>query len=347
MLTPQKISNRYQLGQAYFKALYESGQQTTCSPGMLTGYCKTKGHAYLQSTTCGREYCPDCGKDGSPIHARRLNRWIPKVKNLTKVGYLVVTIPEELKKDFHNRLLLRDFRMLLRKKLVRMGYKRGLMRWHYFGDCGACNGQGCDTCEGTGAGRKWNPHLNVILEQGYINDLENSTFRNELKSWLSQFFKRLNGGTPCAVNFNFSYATTENEIAHLVKYVTRSTFRIYQAPTAKLLYRFCSTSSWGKFTPVITTDEALDNNVCPICKKQGVHSPVKWYKLDCKNNYTTTKVIHLKNGNYYRPPNANNNSANTGIDTLTTRIKSRARRQTQTGIRPPGYYAAKRKTVTG
>jgi len=339
MIEHYKSATKFAKGQEYFNALYRSGNLSSCSPGMISGYCQD-GHKFLQSLHCGREYCPDCGRDGSPIHARRFNRWMPKVRNMAVVGYLVVTVPQSLRADFHNKELLSAFRMLLKKKLVRMGFRRGLMRWHYFGDCKSCNGDGCETCEHTGAGRKWNPHLNILIEQGYVNDLENSTFRKELNEWLYQFFNRLNGGgmVKGKENFNFSYVTGDLNIIHVVKYITRSTFRIYNAATAKELYRFRSTSSWGKFVESFTPDEAIDNGCCPLCKAKEKHNGLIWTKLNSTIQYNNKKTIHLKNGNYY-VIETKNNGGNLAFGAIGTTIKKRERRALAASFRQPGYNA--------
>jgi ribosomal protein S8 len=332
-----KIGTKFAKGQAYFKALYDKGELIPCSPGLLPGACGD-GHKYLKSVHCGREYCPDCGRDGSPTHGRRFNRWMPKVRDMRYLGYLVITVPEELKQDFHSKQVLSSFRMLLRRKLVKMGYKRGLMRWHYFGDCQSCKGEGCRLCHQTGAGKKWNPHLNVLLDQGFIENFKDSEFRTDLNRWLNLFFKRMNGGKSCKVNFHFSYQEDDLQKINVVKYVTRSTFRHYNRATAFMLYRFTSTSSWGKFDTEITTEEALDNGCCPHCKSKGKHSSVHWMKLNCQDNYANTKIIHLKNGNYHVIESKKNNGRNLAFDSIGARIKRRARPKIERAYRLPGYH---------
>lgn len=335
-----KIGNKYQQGQAHFEEIYRSGRMLSCSPGMITGHCGT-GHQFMRSVQCGREYCPDCGRDGSPIHARRLNRWMPKVKDLQQVGYLVVTIPEEIRTAFHDRQQLSKFRMLIKKKLISMGYKRGLMRWHFHGDCTTCNGRGCDVCDHTGAGRKWNPHLNIIIEEGYIKDLPGSDFDLQLRAWLSQYFRKI-ARRHCEVVYHYSYCETIEQTVNVIKYVTRSTFRIYNKKTAILLYRFTSTSTWGKYMLHVSKQEALDNNQCPICKidhGDGHQSTVKWYKLNCSDNYTGKQVIHLKNGNYYALPN--NRRKSIAAAAIGTKIKARAGSPAKAVMWAIGYQSAK------
>ncbi len=329
--------NKFSAGKKHFEAIFKAGKLTACSPGFITGHCKTDhGHKFMRSLQCGREYCPDCGRDGSPIHSRRINRWMPKVKTMQSVGYLVITVPPACRLAFHSKAVLSDFRMLLRKKLVRMGYKRGLMRWHYYGDCSSCNGKGCAACNNTGAGKKWHPHLNVLIEASWM-DLKDMT---EIKAWAQQYFNRHSKGAPAPVNMHYSFAANENEAVNRVKYITRSTFRIYNAATAKMLYKYNSTSCWGKWKMKISAEEALDNNCCPLCKFNEKESPVKWFKLNTANNYTGTAVIHLKNGNYIAIRKDEMRNPSFAVTGQT--IKGRPRENIATTLRPPGYSAAHR-----
>jgi len=228
--------------------------------------------------------------------------------------------------------------MLLKKKLVRMGYERGLSRWHYYGDCSSCAGRGCKACNDTGAGKKWHPHLNVLIEEGYVNDIDNSEMMTELRAWVSQYFRRINiTRKPLPVVIHYSYCKTDEEAVNRVKYITRSTFRIYNRATAKMLYGYNSTSSWGRWNIEINEEQALDNGCCPLCLKEKQRSAVKWFKLNTSNNYTGTKVIHLQNGQYYAV--SGDRARGPAFASIGMRIKGRARQGAASFIRRPGYNA--------
>jgi len=109
------IESKYMQGKRYFNNLFARGEVPKCSPGYIYGACNG-GHKFASVQLCGKEYCSECGKDGSPIHSRRVSRWLPKVEQFTQVGYLVVTIPIELRPYFLNKDRLKHFR----KEYIRM-----------------------------------------------------------------------------------------------------------------------------------------------------------------------------------------------------------------------------------
>lgn len=247
-----------------------------CTRKFIPGQCES-GHKFVKAIYCGKEYCPVCGKIDSDIHQRRKARWYPKVHSLKKVGYLVVTIPYEAREAFKDRSVLSGFRTFLKRKLQRMGFEKGLSRWHWYGDCKSgtktepC--QGCERCKGTGAGINWHPHLNFILESGYMEKTEFTNFTEELKTdvirWIKNRFKKLNH-LKWKGNVNYSYRKYEKQINHTINYVTRSTFRIYNPEIADLLKGYRTTSTWGKFEPCDHLSEnseliSLENSICPCC----------------------------------------------------------------------------------
>lgn len=247
-----------------------------CTRKFIPGQCES-GHKFVKSIYCGKEYCPVCGQIDSDIHQRRKARWYSKVHSLKKVGYLVITIPYEARESFKDVKVLSDFRTFLKRKLQRLGYNKGLSRWHWFGDCK--NGtktepcRGCKTCKGTGAGINWHPHLNFIIESGYMEKTEFTNFTEELKTdvirWIKNRFKHLNH-LKWKGNVNYSYRKYEKQINHTINYVTRSTFRIYNPEIADLLKGYRTTSTWGKFEPCDHLSEnseliSLENSICPCC----------------------------------------------------------------------------------
>lgn len=293
------VENKFRKGRAYFEDLYRNGDVPACSPGWVSGGC-SGGHVFAKNVTCGREYCTDCGRDGSPIHSTRINRWTPKQRQMTEFGYMVVTIPEQLRPMFRYKAALNDFRRDFKNKLKKMGFTRGLMRWHYFGDCMECRGKGCKACRKTGAGRKFNPHLNIILEQFYMH----TDIINELKHFLLRYFqrhyvkylKRIKS-SPLVPNIHYRYYKKESEQIHVIKYVTRSTFRIYDAKLAEQLKGMKTTTTFGKWdNENFLNEEKIDNNLCPKCDH---HNPVQWERLLRPSEFNG-KYQPLDNGTFYR-----------------------------------------------
>ena len=115
----RNAATNYQKGKEYFRQRWQTGQVPTCSPGYISGQC-TGGHKFAAPFLCGRETCPDCGRDGSPIHQRRVSRWLPLVQQYKRLGYLVLTFPQQLRWILSDRETLSDFRYQFRRKLKRM-----------------------------------------------------------------------------------------------------------------------------------------------------------------------------------------------------------------------------------
>jgi hypothetical protein len=284
-----KSNSKYIEGKEYFEKLYKSGSLPDCSRGFVKGNCGCT--SYAKNIICGKEYCKDCGREGSPQHQKRFNRWMPKAKSLNKFGVLVVTIPEELRYKYQNKIRLSAFRTALKNKLKRLGFEKGLMRWHLFGDCEYCKGKACYKCNHTGAGNEFKPHLNIIIQSGFIKDIHSSTILTELKKFIQDFWKA-KFKKEFAININYHYSKQITDRVHQVKYITRSTFRIYDQQTDELLKNYRLTTVWGTWKNVkIESEEALDNNCCPECK-----TFIRWIKYDKLTNINT--IIHLQHGKF-------------------------------------------------
>jgi hypothetical protein len=329
----QSISTSYQRGKAYFQNRIRKGVVLDCSPGYVSGSCKG-GHRFAAVQYCGREYCKDCGRDGSPIHQRRVNNWMNRISTWKEVGYLVATVPEAVRPLFYDKLILKDFRFKLLRKL-KEDYKlsQGIARYHWFGDCENCSGKGCKLCDETGSGDSWNPHLNILLPTGYIENVPE--YFTGLKKWICLYFRKLvdieieRAKKYCRLNFsdafdlldywsnvkfmlipgsivlNYSYVTEDKMKMNRVKYITRSTFRRRDADTKSLLYNFRNSIvyGWKKGESVIDEDQLTMH--CPICAKNDIQHIVHWHRLSkfetnqqIKNYGTTTgrDLIRIRSG---------------------------------------------------
>jgi len=257
-----------------------TGQAKLCPSWYTYGQCDN-GHRFAKILYCGREWCPTCGPKDSPTHKRRISRWLPKAQQLSSFGYFVFTIPETERYRFRNKRVLSDImkrltsgnkRLKIPGALEELGFKRGLARWHWFGD----------------KSTKWNPHLNVLVDTKYITKARLAAVK---KAWANII------NVPTAV-VQYEYKTTIPQKFHSLKYICRGTFLNYQwdPRMAVELYNFRNTRSWGKWN----TDEKwclkdgidnyeevaiLEGNKCPICS-----SPLHWttvsdirFLLDCDN----------------------------------------------------------------
>lgn len=336
-------ANSYQKGKAYFDGLFASGKMPNCSPGYVSGSCQG-GHRFAAPYLCGKETCSDCGLDGSPIHARRVQRWRPLVDGFSSLGYLVLTFPVEVRYLFKDACVLSDFRYQLRRKLQRMGLSKGLARWHWFGDCESCQAKGCLHCNYTGAGTVFHPHLNIFIDRGYIKDL--AAFLLPIQQFANTYVSRLlgqelrarirrrerygaeisfidkthdeienlqatirrNRKTLYVVNYSYIVNTPANlpKILNRLKYVLRSTFRVYDAETKDTLHNFRNSVRWG-FSKC-EKPAPPEPIMCQSCLRRGVSHPIRWTRLkQYSNNINTSyygKGIYEVRRKGHEPPGA-------------------------------------------
>ena len=238
-----------------------------CPGHYITAQCEN-GHRFAKKLCCGREWCPTCGAKESDVHLRRFARWVPKIEQMKSMGYLVFTIPEELRWRYRKKAALTRLAKLITNgdksnhlsgMLKEMGFGRGLARWHFFGD----------------EGDRYHPHLNVIIDAGYLP-------RKKLELIRRRFAEIL--GVELAV-VNYSYTRNQAKMVHAAKYVTRATFLDYEwdSRMAEELYNFRNQRSWGDWSGPVVWElkgeskyahiEDLEKGICPICGK-----PLKWHK---------------------------------------------------------------------
>jgi hypothetical protein len=210
-----------------------------CTPGMITG--ETTGKYFFKMVTCGRDWCPDCGKIYSQTHSRRIVINIPRVKQIlqkSKLQYLIITIPAQLRINFNNKEALNDFRTYWRRKLKREGYKKGVMRYHWAGEDGYI----------------FKPHLNILMPGGWISKNMLAKWRAELAVWFQNYCGTAN--LPKA-NIYTAYTSKEEKAKHWVSYVFRSTQVSFNKWSEKTIVGYRNTSVFGKFDPIEKTEEEI------------------------------------------------------------------------------------------
>ena len=211
-----------------------------CSPGLITG--ETSGKYFFKMVTCGRDWCPDCGRIHSQTHSRRIIKNIPRVKQILEksaLNYLIITIPPQLRPNFNSKEALNDFRTYWRRKLKREGFTRGIMRYHWAGE----------------DGYKFHPHLNILMPGGFLKPKILAKWRAELAVWFSQYCGTAN--LPKS-NIYTAYTTNEDKAKHWVSYVTRGTQVKYNKWSAETIIGYRNTSIFGKFDPIAKTAEEIE-----------------------------------------------------------------------------------------
>ena len=268
------------------EALRSPPETPSCSKGFLKGIC-LDGHHFAKQLLCNKEYCKTCGEQWSYAHQRRYFRWLPKLKTMKSVYYLVISPPRETWHLFKDQKKLNEFRKYIKRFMIYKGFEKGLMRWHWFGDCKICKGKlkDCFKCNGTGAGTEFYPHLNLLFDSEYINDL--STWKYKFAWKLSKMFDI--DVKQCVVNGAFY--KNEKQKFHKLRYVTRATFRIYNDGIANLLFRYHTGIAWGDWKGKIDSNDIdkLESSTCPLC-----NSVIEWTNVEMNlsdsNSYTYIKA---------------------------------------------------------
>lgn len=222
-----------------------------CATGFYMAEC-SHGTVTARKVICGKEYCPTCGKQGSVLHHRRIDRWFSRVNEFQTCLYLVVTIPAELRKGFLIKKNLTDYRTFVTKKLKRLGYFRGFARYHWSGDCKTCVGKGklnditCPVCRGTGSSRIFNPHLNILIEENFFPKEKLECLKKDCAKWLKNRFKITVKNDKVVINAVRRCKDGQN--MHSVKYICRSTwFDTRNFEVINVIKNLRNSTAWGKF----------------------------------------------------------------------------------------------------
>lgn len=240
-----------------------------CTKGMLWG--QTTKNNYYRLVTCGKDWCSDCGAFHSYPHDRRIAKIFPRLERLLvqeqkSIQYLVITVPFKLRELFRNQEVLNKFRTYWRRKLKREGNNRGIMRWHWCGE----------------DGYKWAPHLNILMEGGYLERSVLKLWRKELAQWFKNEFK-LNY-LPAA-NFYTSFTNDTVKLKHWTNYVLRATQTIWNPENEKTISKYKNTTVFGEnWPPEIETEEeiiAKKLSGFEIDPETGEQEKIIWQKKYC------------------------------------------------------------------
>ena len=241
-----------------------------CGRMAVLSECKTTLHTFAKRIVCGAEWCPECGEEDSQAHRRRIARWIPKAMQLRGMGYFVIEWPDRYRKSpswVHSRRAVDGVTKAIIEVIAgkrqggkgrsrRHGYfPRGLTRWHWFGE----KVQG-----------KYNPHLNILVDAGHLKPELLAEIKAKLRAAVN---------TPDLI-VNYQFTRHPRKMMHLLRYVTRATFRNYQWDEwmAGQLFGFRNSRWWGSWhdEPVWTLEQAdedtgllaaneLSSGKCPEC----------------------------------------------------------------------------------
>jgi hypothetical protein len=181
------------------------------------------GYEYWVRTPCGREWCPECGKQESLYHRRLYYQILPYVlqmfSQVGSVGCLVVTTTSEIQEaSKEDRKPLEKMKRKVWKVCREEGLYPAVYRWHFAGD----------------QGRRWYPHLNILFPMAYIE-----------KEKLERVKRKIERLTGVKVVY-YEYVCSLERIAHLVRYVSRPTWNLQDEVEPDKYKYFRKWGVWGR-----------------------------------------------------------------------------------------------------
>jgi len=273
-----------------------------CPSVAVKGEC-AEGHHYAKGVICNREWCEEypgrCGGIDGPAHQRRKARWMPKARKIGGMGRFVLTLPPEVRKGYRTQEALGDLGTAAKRMFQRHGYKRGLRRWHFFGEDYPGHG-----LQGDGL-PPYHPHLEVIVDGGYLSRKDLGAVKQSWGNILNVPAYRIN------VYYEYVQPWDVRKKLHRISYALRPTFTHWEwdEPLAYGLIGFHNAQTWGSKAdwngpdlwdvPVDenkaeTGIEALEEGRCPI---DG--TPIKWDGL-IQARLLIEPDWEVLGGNYFR-----------------------------------------------
>lgn len=202
-----------------------------CPRWGIVGFCEA-GHAFCKELICNREWCPGCGGDGGKAHLRRLAGKLGRARQMGRMGKFTITVPPETRSSLRDPVKLAAFGISLKRMLQNRGFRRGLRRFHFFGEDHSHGSEG----EGPPV---FHPHLEAIVEAGNLSP----RLLIEIKQGVAHILR-----VPFArVNVHYQYTRNVAKMMHMLRYMLRPTFENYSwdVPLAHALVGFKNSVSWG------------------------------------------------------------------------------------------------------
>jgi len=202
--------------------------RTMCGCLALVGQDED-GNRIAKRLFCGREWCSDCGLF---VHRRRISRVLSHLFQIDWMGYGVITFPLEVRLIMRDPQVMRRLAKKLRKLLRRRGYRKVYTRWHFFGE----------------HGEKYHPHLNVLLDGGYLSPEELAELKDSIRRKLLPRAIANRIGKDLVIHYDYTQESKRK--MHWIKYVTKASFtdRAWDEPLADALHGFhngCFAGFWN------------------------------------------------------------------------------------------------------
>jgi len=235
-----------------------------CGQWVKVGRCEN-GHRFAVKLNCRKPYCSICGDIEKH---KKIASLYPKAQQMLPAALLTIRSPDECTLFEMNRHHRRRFIKTVITALKSLGYRRGIIFIHLFGDDKT----------------KYAFHLHVLVDGGWLDPEPLAELCSKLRRMIYPEWVVKRWGDKLAVNYH--YKPTQGAIYHALKYCARPTFTqlegnewLDESISGEHLVR-----QWGKWDeePKWHLDEsekkvhslvALQKGKCPVCGE-----PIKWDK---------------------------------------------------------------------
>jgi len=259
-----------------------------CPVVAVNGVCESEQrHHWAKECICNREWCWDvegrCGGDGGAAHQRRKARWLPKAYKIGDMGRFVLTVPPEIRDRYRTQRSLGELGTAAKRMMQRHGYKRGLRRWHLFGEDHPGHG-----LQGHGL-PPYHPHLEVLVDGKWLKRKQMRAIKQSWANILRVSVKRVN------VYYSYTPADDIKKKLHRISYALRPTFTDWRwdEPLAYELIGFHNAQTWGSRDDWAGTNlweidpqedaaaavVSLEGGICPLHGKYE-NVPIHWGGVD-------------------------------------------------------------------
>jgi len=227
------------------------------------------------------------------MHRRKIARLLPKVQQMLPAGHLIIRPPNEIQVFFQDR---RGRRLFIRagiKALKSLGYRRGLVFIHYFGDDPT----------------RFAFHLDILVDGGFLEPEVLDKFCRKLRRLIypASVIKRW-GDT---LDVWYSYKPTWGQVYQALEYCTRPTFTqlegneraadsIRGERTIRRWGRWDEEPKWqlGESEKKLQSLVSLEKGECPVCGK-----PIIWNKNPIPFALVQSQGgVEITTGYYALPP---------------------------------------------
>jgi len=237
-----------------------------CPVIAVNGVCGA-GHHWAKACICNREWCSwsgGCGGQGGSAHQRRKARWLPKAFKMNGMGHYVFPLPPEVRHEYRTQEALGALGKAIKRLLQRHGYRRGLRRWHLFGEDHPGHG-----LQGDGL-PPYHPHLEALTDGGHVRKKELKAIKQSLANILGVSVERI------VIYYQYVQPGDARRMLHRVSYSTRPTFTdwSWDEELAYNLKGFHNAQSWGSLKdwsgPNMWTIDPKEDAAAAIALEEGL-----------------------------------------------------------------------------